>query len=81
MGDFRTITVLSNCVKPVTLLSWNSEGNATGLWACPTSPRQPGSGKVLLKASTAKFQGLGCVAIDGIQIEEAGDDFAAWSYT
>ncbi|KAL7806679.1 hypothetical protein V8C44DRAFT_338581 [Trichoderma aethiopicum] len=37
--------------------------------------------QAVLRASTGQFNGLGCLSVDGIVIQEAGSSFGAWEYT
>lgn len=81
MGGFHPAQILSDCMIPITILSWQSQDGSTGLWACPRSPQVPLNVEAVLKASVANFVNDGCVEVEGIQIMEAGDDFGAWAYT
>jgi hypothetical protein len=37
--------------------------------------------EAILKATTGEFKGKGCLKVDGVQIQMAGDNYAAWAYT
>lgn len=80
MGGFYSFEVLSNCASPVQVVSWQSEDGEKGLWACSSS-KSLGPGQKVLMANVAGFSVNGCVALDGIQIQEAGDKYSAWAYT
>lgn len=80
MGGFYTFDVLSDCASSAKVLSWHSDDGNKGLWACSDPESQHPRHKVLM-ASVAEFTGEGCVALDGIQMHEAGDDYGAWAYT
>jgi hypothetical protein len=81
MGGFFSFQLLSDCVIPITVLSWQSTDGYAGLWACPVGPRRHISEMAVLKASSDKFAGKGCIELEGILIQEAGDEFGAWAYT
>lgn len=80
MGGFYTFDVLSDCAFSTTVVSWQSDDGEKGLWACSDAESQHPRQKVLM-ANVAQFTGKGCVALDGIQIQEAGDEYGAWAYT
>lgn len=80
MGGFYSAEVETDCDSVMTILAWHSDDGAMGLWACPTGPGVPLYMEATLKATTSKFTGVGCVAVEGIHIEDAGDDFGAWAY-
>ncbi|KAF9776526.1 hypothetical protein IL306_005278 [Fusarium sp. DS 682] len=81
LGAFRPSQVISECKMPVTILMWEPEMSTPGLWACPTARNVPITKEAVLKASTVFFQGKGCLAVEGVEIQTAGDKFAAWAYT
>ncbi|KAF4340528.1 hypothetical protein FBEOM_5566 [Fusarium beomiforme] len=80
-GTFNASNVISECKMPVTILMWRPEMSTPGLWACPMAPNAPITKEAILKATTVFFQGKGCLAVEGVQIQTAGDKFAAWAYT
>lgn len=73
--------VVTECKMPITILTWASYDTNPGLWACPVGKAVPVEKEAVLKATTGRFTGLGCVGVEGVQIQEAGDGFAAWAYT
>ncbi|KAM0259366.1 hypothetical protein ACHAQJ_003398 [Trichoderma viride] len=81
VGGFYSYQVSFDGGEPVKVLSWRSNDGKAGLWACPVSPGAPVAYQAVLKAATARFSGLGCLAVDGIRIQPAGDSFGAWEYT
>ncbi|KAM5358112.1 hypothetical protein ACJZ2D_015579 [Fusarium nematophilum] len=81
VGGFRTSQMVSECKMPVTVLVWSPEDGNPGLWACPTGRDTPVSKEAVLKATTGGFRGQGCLGVEGVQIQAAGDGFAAWAYT
>ncbi|KAM0558011.1 hypothetical protein ACHAPJ_005178 [Fusarium lateritium] len=80
MGGFRSADVISECKMPVTILVWSPENGNPGLWACPTARNVPITKEAVLKATTGLFTGRGCLTVEGIEIQTAGDKFAAWAY-
>lgn len=81
MGGFNPVHVISECKMPVTILMWSPENANPGLWACPTARNVPITKEAVLKATTGTFTGSGCLTVEGIEIQTAGDKFAAWAYT
>ncbi|SPJ75419.1 uncharacterized protein FTOL_05150 [Fusarium torulosum] len=81
MGGFRAAQIVSECKMPVTILMWSPEMGRPGLWACPTARNVPVTKEAVLKATTGLFTGRGCLTVEGIEIQTAGDKFAAWAYT
>ncbi|RGP71313.1 hypothetical protein FSPOR_3434 [Fusarium sporotrichioides] len=81
MGGFSPAHVVSDCKMPVTILTWPPENGSPGLWACRTARNVPVSKEAVLKATTGLFKGKGCLKVEGIEIQTAGDKFAAWAYT
>ncbi|KAF5002503.1 hypothetical protein FGRMN_328 [Fusarium graminum] len=81
MGGFRPAHVVAECKMPVTILVWSPENGSPGLWACPTARNVPVTKEAVLKATTVSFKGRGCLSVDGVEIQTAGDKFAAWAYT
>ncbi|KAL7785875.1 hypothetical protein V8C37DRAFT_393324 [Trichoderma ceciliae] len=81
VGGFYSYQISSDIGEPVEVLSWRSNDGQAGLWACPVSPGAPIAYQAVLKAATARFNGLGCLAVDGIRIQPAGSSFGAWEYT
>ncbi|KAJ4013771.1 hypothetical protein NW752_005482 [Fusarium irregulare] len=81
MGGFRPVHIISECQMPVTILMWSPENGNSGLWACPTARNVPVTKEAVLKATTGLFKGKGCLEVDGVEIQTAGDKFAAWAYT
>ncbi|KAF4447162.1 hypothetical protein F53441_9307 [Fusarium austroafricanum] len=81
MGGFRPMHVISDCKMPVTILMWSPENGSPGLWACPTAKNVPIMKEAVLKATTGLFKGRGCLGVEGVEIQVAGDKFAAWAYT
>lgn len=80
MGGFYSFKVLSNCGFPTEVVSWQSEDGKKGIWAC-SDPESPHPHQKVLMANVDGFIDEGCVALDGIQIREAGDDYGAWAYS
>ncbi|KAF4447901.1 hypothetical protein FALBO_16887 [Fusarium albosuccineum] len=81
IGGFRGSQVVSDCNSPVNILMWMPENGGSGLWACPRGRHVPISKEAVLKATTGRFKGKGCLPVDGVEIETAGENFAAWAYT
>ncbi|WZH47342.1 uncharacterized protein QYS62_008486 [Fusarium acuminatum] len=81
IGGFRPAQIVSECKMPVTILMWSPEMGRPGLWACPTARNVPVTKEAVLKATTVSFTGRGCLNVEGIEIQTAGDKFAAWAYT
>ncbi|KAJ4129888.1 hypothetical protein NW768_006858 [Fusarium equiseti] len=81
MGGFHPVHIISECQMPVTILIWSPENGNAGLWACPTARNMPVTKEAVLKATTGLFKGKGCWEVDGVEIQTAGDKFAAWAYT
>ncbi|KAL7941182.1 hypothetical protein V8C42DRAFT_335572 [Trichoderma barbatum] len=81
IGGFYSYPVPFEHGESVNILNWRSEVGTTGLWACPVSPGAPVAYQAVLKAATARFNNLGCLAVDGIRIQPAGSSFGAWEYT
>lgn len=81
MGGFQRAHVISECKMPVTVLMWSPKNASPGLWACPTARNVPVTKEAVLKATTSTFAGSGCLTVEGIEIQTAGDKFAAWAYT
>ncbi|UKZ83055.1 hypothetical protein TrVFT333_010856 [Trichoderma virens FT-333] len=81
VGGFYSYPAPFDNGKSVNVLNWRSNDGTTGLWACPVSPGAPAAYQAVLKAATARFNGLGCLAVDGIRIQPAGSSFGAWEYT
>ncbi|KAF5701261.1 phytanoyl hydroxylase [Fusarium globosum] len=81
MGGFQRAHVISECKMPITILMWSPENASPGLWACPTARNVPVRKEAVLKATTSTFTGSGCLTVEGIEIQTAGDKFAAWAYT
>ncbi|KAG7434231.1 hypothetical protein Forpi1262_v004932 [Fusarium oxysporum f. sp. raphani] len=44
-------------------------------------PCMSSQSEAVLKATTGTFTGSGCLTVEGIEIQTAGDKFAAWAYT
>lgn len=80
MGGFFSAEISSDCTETMTILEWQSNNGASGLWACPLAHGTPLSQQAMLKATTSKFTGNGCVVVEGIQITDGGDDYGAWAY-
>lgn len=90
MGGFYSAQVASDCSAILTVLGWQSEEGEDGLWACPAAPGVPLSILAILKATTSIFHGNetgfvgqagGCVMIEGLRVDDAGEEFAAWAYS
>ncbi|KAM0426368.1 hypothetical protein ACHAPT_008414 [Fusarium lateritium] len=81
VGGFRSSQIISECKMPITILVWLPEDGSRGMWACPTSLNVPVAKEAVLKATTGSFKGKGCLRVDGVQIQVAGDKYAAWAYT
>ncbi|KAF3070329.1 putative secreted protein [Trichoderma lentiforme] len=81
VGGFHPYLAPVDNGESVHVLNWRSNDGTAGLWACPVSPGAPIAYQAVLKAATARFNGLGCLAVDGIRIQPAGNDFGAWEYT
>ncbi|KAK0766488.1 hypothetical protein N5P37_000213 [Trichoderma harzianum] len=81
VGGFHPYLAPVDNGESVHVLNWRSNDGTAGLWACPVSPGAPIAYQAVLKAATARFNGLGCLAVDGIRIQPAGSDFGAWEYT
>lgn len=80
MGGFRPQQIKSDCSAAFTVLTWQSMDGYSGLWACPTAARVPLAQEAVLKASRAGLKQKGCVPVEGVQIQPAGDAFGAWAY-
>jgi hypothetical protein len=81
MGGFYCSQIVDRDSHEITILSWQSDDGPAGLWGCPLVSGQPITDQAILKASTSTFSGEGCVAVDGIHVQEAGGQFGAWAYT
>ncbi|KAL6699508.1 hypothetical protein J3F84DRAFT_361008 [Trichoderma pleuroticola] len=81
IGGFYSYPVPFDNGESVNILNWRSNDGTAGLWACPVSPGAPVAYQAVLKAATARFNGLGCLAVDGIRIQPGGSSFGAWEYT
>ncbi|RTE76426.1 hypothetical protein BHE90_009117 [Fusarium euwallaceae] len=81
VGGFQASQIISECKMPIKVLVWLPEDGNRGMWACPTSMNVPMADEAVLKATTGEFKGKGCLKVDGVQIQVAGDNYAAWAYT
>ncbi|RFU81074.1 hypothetical protein TARUN_1167 [Trichoderma arundinaceum] len=81
IGGFYSHQVSFDEKGPAQVLSWRQNDGKAGLWACPVSPGAPVAYQAVLKAASTRFNGLGCLAVDGILIQPAGSAFGAWEYT
>jgi hypothetical protein len=80
VGGFYSSPIVDGDSDEITILSWLSDDGSTGLWGCPLVSGQPITDQAILKASTTMFSGEGCVAVEGIHVQEAGGQFGAWAY-
>ncbi|EGR44238.1 uncharacterized protein TRIREDRAFT_70806 [Trichoderma reesei QM6a] len=82
VGGFYSLLASSDHSESVDVLNWRSTKDGTsGLWVCAVAPGAPIAYQAVLKASTGQFNGLGCLSVNGIVIQEAGSSFGAWEYT
>ncbi|PTB65578.1 hypothetical protein BBK36DRAFT_4941 [Trichoderma citrinoviride] len=81
IGGFYALPVTFDHGVTVNVLNWRSRDGTSGLWACAVAPGAPIAYQAVLKASTAQFNGSGCLAVDGILTQPAGSSFGAWEYT
>ncbi|KAL7811559.1 hypothetical protein V8C26DRAFT_216309 [Trichoderma gracile] len=81
VGGFYSLLASSDHSESVDVLNWRSKDGTSGLWVCAVAPGAPIAYQAALKASTAQFNSFGCLSVDGIVVQAAGDSFGAWEYT
>ncbi|KAH7322997.1 hypothetical protein B0I35DRAFT_407400 [Stachybotrys elegans] len=84
-GGFVTSRIMRDNTT-VEILTYQTHAMGSGLWACRRSDEcraaEDGQGvEWVLTASAPCFTPIGCVALSGVELVEAGDKYGAWAYT